>query len=96
MMGRTRAENEQAEAALQYRMGHARWRAVLREKYHLPTGALRALMSAGGRACLCGRATIAADGACLFCGDDEQALGRQYTDEELARIRTRSWVDEIA
>lgn len=94
--GRTRAENEQAEAAVAYRSQHPRWRTVLRTKYRLVPRALRALMLGGDRACLCGRGTIIADGACGFCEDDEAALGRQYTPEELKVIRLRSWIEEEA
>ena len=91
---RTRAENEQAEAALLYRRKHPYWQERLRTKYGISKSALKVLMGGGDRVCLCGRATIAGDGTCMFCEWDEQKLGRQYTDEELTTIRLRSWIDE--
>jgi len=91
---RTRAENEQAEAALLYRRRDPDWQERLQAKYHVSRTALGILMDGGDKACLCGRGVIAGDGACVFCATDEADMGRQYTEEELAAIRRRSWTEE--
>ena len=91
---RTRAENEQAEAALELRRQDPDWRERLRVKYNVSEAALDILMGVGDKVCLCGRGIIAGDGACVFCEGDEVDMGRQYTEEEVAAIRGRSWSEE--
>lgn len=92
---RTRAQNEQAEAALKYRRGHRRWVARLAAKYGVTRTNMKALMGLGDRACLCGRCPIAGDGSCLLCDEDEEKMGRQYTEEELTAMRQRDWTEEL-
>jgi hypothetical protein len=91
---RTRAENEQAEAAMAHRRADSAWRAYLKAQYHVSGQALDVLMNGGDRACLCGRACIAGDGRCLFCEQDETDLGREYTEAEVAAIRAQKEPEE--
>jgi len=88
---RTRAENDEAVAAFESWKRNVAWRRAMMEKYAiLDTEAFAICLLEGNHICLCGRAGICSDGRCTFCEDDEDRMGREYTDGEVAAIRHSS------